>query len=236
MLDNRMHLTPRLRTIMAQVPFGARLADIGTDHALIPAVLLRRGRIQTAIASDIRQGPLDSAARTARQFGLDGQISLRLGAGMCTIQPQEADTLVIAGMGGETIAQILEDDPWALDGEHLLLLQPMTAQPFLRQYLAAHGGIIEKESLCREGKRMYTVLTVRGGGKTEQKSLSDCCISEALRQDPMAEQYVTRLLEREKKITVSLESAVHQKPEELALHRANAQVLQDAMCRIRKEG
>ena len=163
MLDNRMHLTPRLRTIMAQVPFGARLADIGTDHALIPAALLRRGRIQTAIASDIRQGPLDSAARTARQFGLDGQISLRLGAGMCTIQPQEADTLVIAGMGGETIAQILEDDPWALDGEHLLLLQPMTAQPFLRQYLAAHGGIIEKESLCREGKRMYTVLTVRGG-------------------------------------------------------------------------
>lgn len=236
MLDNRMHLTPRLRTIMAQVPAGARLADIGTDHALIPAALLRRGIIQTAIASDIRQGPLDSAARTAQQFGLDGQISLRLGAGMCTVQPEEADTIVIAGMGGETIAQILEDDPWALDGEHLLLLQPMTAQPFLRQYLAAHGGVIEKESLCREGKRMYTVLTVRGGGKPEEKSLPDCCISEVLLQDPMAEAYVSRLLEREKKITASLESAAHQKPEELALHRGNVQVLQNALCQIGKEG
>lgn len=231
-----MHLTPRLRTIMAQIPAGARLADIGTDHALIPAALLRRGIIQTAIASDIRQGPLDSAARTAQQFGLDGQISLRLGAGMCTIRPDEADTIVIAGMGGETIAQILEDDRWALDGAYLLLLQPMTAQPFLRQYLAAHGGTIEKESLCREGKRMYTVLTVRGGGRIQEKSLSECCISEALLQDPMALQYITRLLEREQKITVSLESAVHQKPEELALHRENVQVLQAARNRLGKEG
>lgn len=235
-MDNRMHLTPRLRTIMAQIPAGARLADIGTDHALIPAALLRRGIIQTAIASDIRQGPLDSAARTAQQFGLDGQISLRLGAGMRTVRPEEADTIVIAGMGGETIAQILEDDIWALDGIHLLLLQPMTAQPFLRKYLAAHGGTIEKESLCREGKRMYTVLTVRGGGRAEEKSLPECCISEALLQDPMAPQYIIRLLEREQKITASLEFAVHQKPEELALHRENVQVLQTAWYRLRKEG
>lgn len=229
MLDNRMHLTPRLRTIMAQVPDDAKLADIGTDHALIPAALLRRGRIQTAIASDIRQGPLDSAARTAQQFGLDGQISIRLGAGMDTVQPYEADTIVIAGMGGETIAQILDDACWALDGAHLLLLQPMTAQPFLRQYLAAHGGIIEKESLCREGKRMYTVFTVRGGGSREQKKLAECCISEALLRDPMAKSYLIRLLEREQKIIMSLESAAHQKPEELALHRETVQILQRAL-------
>ncbi|MCD8356102.1 MAG: class I SAM-dependent methyltransferase [Clostridia bacterium] len=236
MLENRMHLTPRLRTIMAQVPDGARLADIGTDHALIPAALLRRGKIKTAIASDIRQGPLDSAARTARQFGLENQISLRLGAGMCTIQPEEADTIVIAGMGGETIAQILEDDSWALDGNHLLLLQPMTAQPFLRQYLAAHGGAIEKESLCREGKRMYTVMTVRGGSQLQEKSLPECCISKALLSDPMAEVYLKRLLEREENITASLEKASNQKPEELALHRGNVQVLRDAMSQIGKEG
>ena len=151
MQENRMHLTPRLRTIMQQVPEGAKLADIGTDHALIPTALLRRGVIQQAIASDLREGPLDSAARTAKQFCVEDRLSLRLGGGMQTIQPEEADTIVIAGMGGETIAQILTDDPWALDGNHLLLLQAMTAQPYLRQYLAAHGGIIQKESLCREG-------------------------------------------------------------------------------------
>ena len=81
MQENRMHLTPRLRTIMQQVPEGARLADIGTDHALIPTALLRRGVIQSAIASDLREGPLDSAARTAKQFEVEHKLSLRLGGG-----------------------------------------------------------------------------------------------------------------------------------------------------------
>ncbi|MDO5784855.1 MAG: class I SAM-dependent methyltransferase [Eubacteriales bacterium] len=235
MQDNRMHLTPRLRTIMEQVPDGARIADIGTDHALIPAALLRRGKIVSAVASDIRQGPLESAARTARQFGLSDSISLRLGAGLRTVKPSDADTIIIAGMGGETIAQILTDDPWALKGEHLLLLQPMTAQPYLRKYLAAHGGKIIKETLCREGRRMYTVLTVRGGGEKTDQALSDCCVSDALLCDSMAAEYLVRLLEREEKIAASLEAAKHQKPEELALHRANVQVLKDALCQIRKD-
>ena len=211
MQENRMHLTPRLRTIMQQVPEGARLADIGTDHALIPTALLRRGVIQSAIASDLREGPLDSAARTAKQFEVEHKLSLRLGGGLQTVKPDEADTIVIAGMGGETIAQILADDAWALDGAHLLLLQAMTAQPYLRQYLAAHGGVIQKESLCREGQRIYTVMTVVGGGKREQKKLSACCISAALLRDPMAEEYIHKLLHREQKIAQYRETAKHKK-------------------------
>lgn len=93
MQENRMHLTPRLRTIMQQVPEGARLADIGTDHALIPTALLRRGVIQSAIASDLREGPLDSAARTAKQFEVEHKLSLRLGGGLQTVKPDEADTI-----------------------------------------------------------------------------------------------------------------------------------------------
>ena len=235
MQDNRMHLTPRLRTILAQVPDGARIADIGTDHALIPAALLRRGKIASAVASDVRQGPLESAARTAQQFGLADRISLRLGAGLQTVKPSDADTIIIAGMGGETIAQILMDDDWALKGAHLLLLQPMTAQPYLRQYLASHGGVIEKETLCCEGRRMYTVLTVRGGGEAIQKSLSDCCISDALLRDPLAEAYLAKLLAREERIAAALVAAKRQKPEELALRQANVQVLRDALCRIRED-
>lgn len=229
MQDNRMHLTPRLRTIMQQVPDGARLADIGTDHALIPVALLRRHKIVSAIASDIRPGPLESAARTARQFGLETQISLRLGAGLRTVQPDEADTIVIAGMGGETMIQILEDDPWAMEGNHLLLLQPMTAQPQLRQYLGKHGCTIQKETLCREGRRMYTVMTVRGGDSHAWHTLSGSCVSEALLRDPLARDYLTRLLEREEMICASLASAHHQKPDELRLHCANVTVLNEAL-------
>ena len=235
MQENRIHLTPRLRTIMEQVPEGAHLADIGTDHALIPVALLRRGKIVSAIASDIGKGPLESAARTAKQFGLEQQVSLRLGAGLCTVQPEEADAIVIAGMGGETIAQILEDDPWSMDGKHLLLLQAMTAQPELRQYLAAHGCVIEKESLCREGKRMYTVMTVYGGGEYLEKSLPECCISQAMLRDPMAQEYLQKLLDREIRICTSLQCANHEKPEELALHRANADVLSTALETLKKE-
>lgn len=233
--DNRMHLTPRLRTILSLVPQGARLADIGTDHALIPVALLRRGEIQTAIASDIGQGPLDSAARTAQQFGVSGSISLRLGAGLRTVQPDEVDTIVIAGMGGETIAGILQDDSWALDGQHLLLLQAMTGQAQLRQYLAARGAEIGQELICQEGQRMYTVMAVRGGAEKQDLPLKDCCVSQALLRDPLATVYLTRLLEREMHICAALESAQKQKPEELELRRGYCEVLQEALGRSKGE-
>lgn len=229
-----MHLTARLRTIMEQVPQGAHLADIGTDHALIPAALLRRGKISSAIASDIRSGPLESAARTAKQFDLTDKISLRLGAGLEKVSPEEADTIIIAGMGGETIVQILTDDAWGLAGDHLLLLQPMTAKAELRQFLAAHGAVIEKEVLCEEGQRMYTVICARGGGNAVHKSLSSCCISDAMCSDPLAAKYIHKLLTREQKICLALEHAKQQKPEELQLHRENVQVLERALMQIEK--
>ena len=124
----KIHLTPRLRALAALVPDGAVLADIGTDHAILPVSLLMAGRIPRAIASDIRSGPLDSARRTAERFAMQNRVSLRLGAGLETVAPFEADTVAIAGMGGETIAEILQAAPWTRQGDTLLLLQPMTMQ------------------------------------------------------------------------------------------------------------
>lgn len=228
-MENRMHLTPRLRTILSLVPHGARLADIGTDHALIPVALLRRGVIEFAIASDIGQGPLESAARTARQFGISSGLSLRLGPGLRTVQPEETDTIVIAGMGGETMIEILREDPWALDGNYLLLLQPMTGQAELRQYLLGQGGRIEQEIVCREGKRMYTVMAVRGGSEPLDLPLTACCISEALCRDSQAKAYLAQRLAREEKICAALRDAAHQKPEEYRLHCGNAETLRRAL-------
>lgn len=219
-MDERMHLTPRLRAIMDMVPQGARLADIGTDHALIPAALLRRNRISRAIASDLRRGPLESAERTLRQFGLyDERVSLRLGAGLQTVKPDEADVIVIAGMGGETICEILEADSWAMDGSCLLLMQAMTGRAELRQYLSANGVMIEQERVCREGKRYYTVIAARGGAEKRELPLSECCVSSALLTDELAEEYISTRLAHERKIISALTSASKQKPEELELHR-----------------
>lgn len=228
-MQNRMHLTPRLKTILSLVPEGTRLADIGTDHALIPVALLRRGTISFAIASDIGQGPLDSAARTARQFGLSDKISLRLGSGLCTVQPDEVDTIVIAGMGGETMIEIFQAAPWALQKGYLLLLQAMTGQAELRQYLLAHGARIEKEIVCREGRRTYTVMAVRGGYEPIKRPLAACCVSEALCKDPQAKPYLQERLAREETICAALRGAAHPKPEEYKLHCGYAETLRMAL-------
>lgn len=158
-----MELTPRLTAVAAQVPDGAVLADIGTDHAYLPVKLLLDGRIEHAIAADLREGPLDRARDTARRFGVSGRISFRLCDGLAGIAPKEADTIAIAGMGGETITGILGAAPWTLAPDKLLLLQPMTAFAELRLWLTTHGYCIEQESIAREGKRLYTCLRVRGG-------------------------------------------------------------------------
>ena len=157
-----MELSPRLHAIAEQVPQGARLADVGTDHGYLPVWLLRSGCIDSAIATDLREGPLNRARETAQQFGVAEQISFRLCDGLSAIRPEEADTVVIAGMGGETIVSILEAAPWTKEGT-LLLLQPMTGFAPLRLWLQENGYQIAGECIAREGKRLYNILTVRGG-------------------------------------------------------------------------
>ena len=124
-----MELTPRLRSVAQLVPQGAKFADIGTDHAYLPVWLLQRGIITKALACDLRQGPLDRARATAEKYGLTEQMDFRLCDGLAGVRPGEADTIAIAGMGGETIAAILSAAPWTWREDCLLLLQPMSAQP-----------------------------------------------------------------------------------------------------------
>ena len=157
-----MELTPRLQAIARQVPQGARLADVGTDHGLLPVWLLLNGKISSAIASDLRKGPLDRARQTARQFGQTERISFRLCGGLAEIGEDEAEVIVIAGMGGETIASILEAAPWTRR-DKLLLLQPMTGHLELRRWLQHSGYSISAEHIACEGKRLYSIWTVRGG-------------------------------------------------------------------------
>lgn len=156
-----MELTPRLKAIAQQVPLGARLADVGTDHGYLPVWLLMNGRITSAVAADLREGPLERARKTARQYGQSANISFRLCDGLTDITPDEVDTVVMAGMGGETIATILSSAPWTK--QKLLLLQPMTGGSHLRQWLQNNGYAILDEVLAREGKRLYSIWTVRGG-------------------------------------------------------------------------
>ncbi len=157
-----MELSPRLQAIARQVPQGARLADVGTDHGYLPVWLLLNGRIGYAIAADLRKGPLDRAKGTARRFGQTDGISFRLCDGLTGIHEEEVDTVAIAGMGGETIAAILEAASWTKKGK-LLLLQPMTGAPKLRRWLQRNEYAILQEEIIREGDKLYGVWNVKGG-------------------------------------------------------------------------
>ncbi|MCI9352916.1 MAG: SAM-dependent methyltransferase [Lawsonibacter sp.] len=159
----RIDLTPRLRMVGKLIPAGVRLTDVGTDHAYLPAALIGEGKIPSAIAADLRQGPLARAKETVRQAGLTGKVAFRLCDGLSGIRPDETDAVAIAGMGGETIAAILSAALWTRERGMPLILQPMSSMPELRGWLQANGFCIEEERLAKEGDTLYTALLVRAG-------------------------------------------------------------------------
>lgn len=152
-------LDKRLRCAASMVRPGSRIADIGTDHAYLPLHLVQAGLCPSAIATDIRPGPAASARRHAEAAGLEDRIAVRLGDGLSCLAPDEADDIVIAGMGGETIAAILDAAPWVRAPRYLLVLQPMTRPEKLRGYLLTHGFAIREERVVEDGTHLYTVMT-----------------------------------------------------------------------------
>ena len=188
-----LELPPRLRLIAGWVPEGAYLADVGTDHAYLPNWLRLHGKIREAIASDLRPGPLERARNTGRLYGTDG-IEYRLCSGLSGIRPSEVDTIVIAGMGGETILSILKAAPWTADGHHTLLLQPQTHEELVRQYLAKNGFIITREALVRDRGTLYTVMEARAG--KAELTLTQIWGGVCLLQDPLADRYIIEKIVR----------------------------------------
>ncbi len=163
MANRKLELSPRLSMLAEWVPKGCKFADIGTDHAYLPVWLLLNNVISQAIATDIRTGPLEAAGETARRYQVDSLLELRRCDGLSGLNPDEADTIVIAGMGGETISRILSAAPWVSQTSLTLLLQPMSTQLELRQWLISHRFTILEERLAKEGTALYVALRVRAG-------------------------------------------------------------------------
>lgn len=183
----QLELSPRLALIAGWVPPGAKLADVGTDHAYLPVWLTLHGRVASAIASDLRKGPLERARATGRTYGAEG-IDFRLGDGLAFIRPDEADTIVIAGMGGENIAAILAAAPWTADGRHTLLLQPQTRAEELRRFLMDHGYAITREALVCDRGTIYPVMEAGAGEMT--LSLGQLWGGAKLLRDPLGDRYI----------------------------------------------
>lgn len=189
-----LELSPRLKVIADMVPQGAALADIGSDHAYLPIYLLRERRICHAIAGDIHPEPLKRGEKMALAHGVDG-IDFRLCDGLQGLAPQEADVIVIAGMGGETIAAILQAADWLQDHPTELLLQPMSKTEFLRQWLGEHGFVIQKEKLVQDRENLYVVMQVFPGSSREL-SPEEVYGGIGLEHDPLWELYLQERIEK----------------------------------------
>ena len=149
-------LTPRMQLIADNIK-GKIVADIGTDHAYIPIELMKKNMCEKVIASDVRIGPADTARRHIAKQGLD--IEVRVGSGLSVLKPGEADEIIIAGMGGKLIAEILEADKAAASLSRLIL-QPMNGQYELRKYLCENNMTVSHEDLTVEGFKVYNMIIV----------------------------------------------------------------------------
>ncbi len=174
MLQNPPILTPRLTAVARLVPDCQCFFDVGTDHAYLPVYLCLNNVCKTAVASDIKKGPLLRAEKTVEAFGLRDKISLRLGGGLDTASLNEADCVAIAGMGGLVIAKILSQSGGKTTDNCPFILQPMTAVPELREYLSLNGWKIESEGLAKEDEKIYNIMLVRKAkGENEPNKLSE---------------------------------------------------------------
>ena len=157
----------RLSCIVQMVRPGLGVIDVGTDHGFLPA-RLAQGRYPGAIyASDLREGPLEAARRTADQCGVTGRICFLLCDGLDACPPDAVDTIVIAGMGGDTICGILDRAEWCMDPKYRLILQPMTKAEVLRYWLCNNGFCIEEERLVKDGETIYQILAAVFTGRNE---------------------------------------------------------------------
>ncbi|MEI3090393.1 MAG: class I SAM-dependent methyltransferase [Oscillospiraceae bacterium] len=162
----KIPISKRLRLCAQLVPEGARVADIGTDHGYLGLYLLQNGLAAHVLAADLRPQPLQTAKLHAAKFGFAGQMEFRLSDGLAEIAPDEADTIVCAGMGGDLIVEILSACPWLRDRNYTLILQPQSAGQELRRWLGEHGFAIACEQLVQDGKFLYTVLRAHPGAGT----------------------------------------------------------------------
>ena len=159
-MNGEQHLNNRLRLCAEFVRRGAKLADIGTDHAYLPVWLCENGVCPQAIAADVNPEPLSRGRLTVENAGLSGVIETRLSDGLKEIGEDEVDDVVIAGMGGELIAKLIGDCPYSRSPDKHFILQPMTRSESLIAWLCSNGFEIENQDCCTAGGKCYTVLSV----------------------------------------------------------------------------
>ncbi|MGQ9824722.1 MAG: tRNA (adenine(22)-N(1))-methyltransferase [Desulfotomaculales bacterium] len=214
-----MPLPPRLKAIAELVPPGRVVADIGTDHALLPVYLVQNGRCPKVIATELNRGP---AARASSQVGLHGlgdRIEIRLGEGLAPLSPGEVQAVVVAGLGGGTVREVLSASPEILKTLERLVLQPMNDVPGVRRWLVQNGWRLADEVLVAENGRLYVVIAAEQGKEEagEKEWLLEIGPRLWEKRDPLLKDYLLQLKKNYQRILCSLAGSRSPEAEKKAL-------------------
>lgn len=156
---NEIKLSKRLKMVAGFVAPQARVADIGSDHAYLPTYLVQSGQINFALAGEVVKGPFEIAQNQVNEMNLQQQIEVRLANGLAAIElTDQIDTIVIAGMGGILISEILDAGQEKLAPVKRLILQPNNHEDSLRQWLFDHHFMIKNEAILLEAGKFYEII------------------------------------------------------------------------------
>lgn len=192
---NKIKLDSRLRAVASLVRKGSVVADIGTDHAYLLCHLIQNGICPRGIAADIGKGPLKNAEITVIACNLSDKVEIILSDGLKSLHENCADDIVIAGMGGILISEILSDVKWICSNKIRIIAQPMTHAEVLRKFFVSNGFEISEEKTATDGKHYYCTMAATYIGKTEEKDDSYYYIGELLSNtDDITKAYINKLL------------------------------------------
>ncbi|MCL2279577.1 MAG: class I SAM-dependent methyltransferase [Oscillospiraceae bacterium] len=153
-------LPHRLRVIAGYIKSGTAVVDVGSDHGLLPVFLAQSGGFRRLIASDISSGSLQSARRNAAKYGVADKVEFMIADGLMGLSLGDVDTIIISGLGGETIRDILQDAPWTKSSGICLILQPQSKIDVLCNFLYNNGYLIRETQIVRDRGRQYTLVWV----------------------------------------------------------------------------
>jgi tRNA (adenine22-N1)-methyltransferase len=218
-------LPPRLQAIADLVTAKQTVADIGTDHGILPIYLIRNRNLSKVIAADVNEDPLQKAEKLIQRYQLAHRIELRLGDGLKILEAGEADSIIIAGMGGRLIRDIIRASSDIAEKAEQMILQPIQSVPTLRKYLLTHGYLIKDEKLVQEKHRFYEIIHARYDALpvTTVPPITLEIGSYITRQDPaVAHAFVTRKIRLWEQKKQGLYGAG--KTDEVLLNRANSMI------------
>ncbi|MCM1363559.1 MAG: class I SAM-dependent methyltransferase [Faecalibacterium sp.] len=196
----KIKLDSRLMSVASLVRNGSRVIDIGTDHAYLPSYLIQSGICPSAIAADVREMPLKNAEETIKQYNLGDKIKTILSNGLESIDENSGDDIVIAGMGGILIEEILSNAPWVKSADIRIIAQPMTHAERVRSYFINNGFKIIRETASSDSKHNYCAIAAEYTGETIAYSVGYTYFGELKTNDDNdSKAYLSKQLERLKK-------------------------------------